>query len=171
MMKLWSHANLNVKRKIVILNSCITSKVMYSLKSLWLLKADKDRLNAFQCWCLRRIMRIAPSFISRVSNADVYQRACQIQFSSVLECRQIQLYQKIQMMPLDAPIRKLICSVEGEPNTWFHHRCRGRPQQRWAASIHRLVVARRNIVRDVARPIRSSVPRISYVPYSTETWW
>ena len=76
MMKLWSHANINGKRNIEIFNSCITSKVMCSLESLWLLQANKDRLNTCQCWCLRRIMRIAPSFISRVSNVNVCQGAC-----------------------------------------------------------------------------------------------
>ena len=75
MRKLWSHANLSVKRKIEIFNAHITSKVMYSLESLWLLKADKDRLDAFHCMCLNRILHVAPSFVSRVSNNDVYARA------------------------------------------------------------------------------------------------
>ena len=112
MMKLWSHANLNAKRKIEIFNSCITSKVMYSLESLWLLQADKDRLNAFQCMCLRRILRIPHSFVSRVSNAVVYERAQQVKFSVTLEARQIRLYGKIQMMPFNAPIRQLCLNVD-----------------------------------------------------------
>ena len=50
LLKLWSHANLCQSRKIKIFNAYITSKVLYSLESLWPLKADRNRLNAFQCY-------------------------------------------------------------------------------------------------------------------------
>ena len=79
--RLWSHANLTCDRKLEIFNVCITTKVMYSLESLWLLEGDRARLDAFQCFCLRKIVRIAPSFISRVSNADVLHIAHQICYS------------------------------------------------------------------------------------------
>ena len=38
--RFWSHANLTIKRKLLVFNACITSKVMYVLDSAWLLKAD-----------------------------------------------------------------------------------------------------------------------------------
>ena len=96
--RLWCHANLTVYRKIEIFNACISSKVLYSLESLWLLKVDRARLDAFQCFCLRRILRIAPSFISRVSNVDVLSIGRQIPYSVSLECRQVQS----RLDPVDA---------------------------------------------------------------------
>ena len=83
--RLWSHANVPLHRKLDIFNACITSKVLYSLESLWLLQTDRSRLDAFQCSCVRQILRIAPSFISRVSNADVLSRARQMQYSCMFK--------------------------------------------------------------------------------------
>ena len=78
--KLWSNSNLNVHKKVAIFNACVTSKVMWSLESCWLLQADRSRLDAFQAYCLRRIFRIPPSFISRVSNLSVREFARQPSF-------------------------------------------------------------------------------------------
>eukprot|EP00959_Pyramimonas_sp_CCMP1952_P110992 2321958-Pyramimonas_sp.AAC.1 len=46
----------------------VTSKVMYSLNSAWLNKAERKRLDGFQARCLRRILHIPHACVSRVSN-------------------------------------------------------------------------------------------------------
>ena len=138
--QLWSHANLSYERKFVIFNACITSKVMYALESIWLLKVDRTRLDAFQCSCLRRILKIPPSFISRVRNAEVYERAGQIRYSILLENRQKKLFLKIQSLPFNNVVRKLVCDEEGYPLKWYIRRNRGRPQQRWAQSVGSLAL-------------------------------
>ena len=112
---------------------------MYALESIWLLKVDRTRLDAFQCWCLRRILNIAPSFISRVSNAEVYERAGQIRYSVLLESRQKHLYSKIQNEPFSNLVRMLVCDIEGNPINWNTRRSRGRPKQRWAQSVFKLL--------------------------------
>ena len=137
--KLWSHANLGHKRKIEIFNACVTSKVMYALDSLWLLKADKKRLDGFQCACLRKCLRIAPSYVSRISNAEVYARSNVVRYSTLLEHRQKELYQNIQLLPVGTALRSLVCDVRGQPIIWCQRRSRGRPQQRWAHEVFRLV--------------------------------
>ena len=43
--KLWSNSNLNWHRKVAILNACVTSKVMWSLESCWLLQADSQSVR------------------------------------------------------------------------------------------------------------------------------
>ena len=139
--KLWPNANLRQSLKVEILNACITSKVLYSLESLWPLKVDCTRLNAFQCYCLRRILRIPPSYVSRVSNLRVLERACQTQYSDLLQQRQIRLYQKVQSMPVESMLRRLVCNLNGCPKQWHYHRNRGRPQQRWAQSVFKLMIA------------------------------
>ena len=93
--------NLYHKRKIQILNAYVTSKVMYALDLLWLLKADNTRLDAFQYMCLRKYINIAHSCISRISNAEVYERSGQLRYSSLLESVQKRLFQRIQMMPVN----------------------------------------------------------------------
>ena len=103
--RVWSHAGISRYRKLQIFNACVASKFLYSLESLWLLQKDKRRVNSFQCSCLRRIAKIQPSFISRVSNDEVFNLTKQEKISATLEKRQIRLYQKIQALPLATPIR------------------------------------------------------------------
>ena len=100
---------------------------------------DRSHLNAFQCYCLRRILRIPPSFVSRISNAEVLGRSRQIQYSALLEQRQIRLYQKVQSMPVENMLRRLVCDLNGNPKQWHVRRSRGRPQQRWAQSVFKLI--------------------------------
>ena len=80
---------------------------------------------------------VAPSFISRVSNEDVLVRASQIRFSNSIEVCQRQLYNKIQSLPINAFIRQLVCEVDGQPKSWFAHRSRGRPRQRWGVEVYK----------------------------------
>ena len=114
---------------------------MWSLESIWLLKADRMRLNAFQAYCLRRIFRIAPSFISRVSNVKVLERGHQAPFTSILENRQRRLFIKIQAFPCTNFIKQLVCDSDNVPKVWHDQRSRGRPCQRWVSSVYKLVAA------------------------------
>ena len=131
-------------------------------RSLWLLKKDRTRLDAFQCSCLRQILRIAPSFISRVSNVDVLVSARQIEYSSSLRNRQVRLFKKIQSMPIDSMLHQLVCKSNGEPKTWHTHRNRGRPRQRWAESVYKFVL------QEGENPSRLVVP---FFHPNTESWW
>ena len=64
----WKNANINKQRKLEIYRACVLSKLCFSLECEALRQRDKDRLNAFHCRCLRRILKIPPSWISRVLN-------------------------------------------------------------------------------------------------------
>ena len=75
-----------------------------------------------------------------MSNADVLGRAHQMQYSSMFQKRQVQLFQKIQLMPVDSMLRKLVCNSSGDQKTWHAHRGRGRPRQRWTESVYKLVL-------------------------------
>ena len=73
----WSHANISRARKIEIYMACVGSKLMYNLETLWLLKADISRLDAFHVKCLRCICRIPHSYVSRVQNDTVLDLCAQ----------------------------------------------------------------------------------------------
>ena len=137
--RFWSHVNLSVHRKLEAFNACVTSKVMYALDSAWLVKVDRTRLDAFQCMCLRRILKIPPSYVSRISNVEVLSRSSQTKFSDVLQSRQIRLYQRIQRIPVNDLMRRLVCDTNGCPRNWASVRKRGRPQDRWGPCVFRLV--------------------------------
>ena len=73
--KIWSHAGITRSRKLQIYSACVVSKILYSMESLWLLQADRTRLDAFHYKCLRKILGIPCSFISRVPNAHVLEQS------------------------------------------------------------------------------------------------
>ena len=142
--ELWSHTSVSRKWKLQIFNACIISKVMYGLESLWLLKSDKMRVDAFHCMCLRKIVGVLPSYYSRVTNESILKSSCQVKLSLQLENRQKRLFEKIQTLPISSQLRNLVCDEVGNPKDWAYRRGRGRPRQRWSRSVHRLFDARAN---------------------------
>jgi len=68
----WSHAGISRKRKCQIYDACIVSKLLYGVQTIWLNKGDRRRLDAVHCMCLRRCCGIPHSYVSRISNAEVF---------------------------------------------------------------------------------------------------
>ena len=54
--KVWSHANLSVRKKIAIYQALIVPKLMYALEGIWLNQCQRKRLNSFHVGCIRRII-------------------------------------------------------------------------------------------------------------------
>ena len=73
--KLWSHSSLTWPRKLKIYHALIESKLLYSLAGACFTKAQLRRLDGFQNRCLRSIIGVKPSWISRTSNAEVLARS------------------------------------------------------------------------------------------------
>ena len=138
--RLWSHANITVERKVAIYQACIVTKVLHSLESLWLLKSDISRIDAFHCSCLRQILRIRPSFYSRVSNETVLGMTSQMRLSCLLQRRQVCLYKQVQALPDNNFLKVIVCHPNGQPIVWSLQRRRGRPRQVWAHSVYKLTI-------------------------------
>ena len=135
----WSHANSSQRRKLQLYHACVIPKLMYGLESLWLLQRHLHRLDAFHCKCLRQIYNIPPSFLSRVSNAEVLQTASETPLSSLFRMRQVSLYNKIVNAADSCHLRRLTCEAGSDrPKVWASRRGRGRPKQQWAASVYAL---------------------------------
>jgi len=62
--------NLDLKKKIV--KCTIWSVVLYGAKTWTMTQADKERLEAFEMWIRRRMLKI--SWVDKVSNAEVLQK-------------------------------------------------------------------------------------------------
>ena len=104
---------------------------MYSLDSVWLLRAERARLDAFHCRCLRRLLGIPCSYISRVTkvtNQEVLRRASSQPLSDVLASRQLALYTKIVNSDAASLVRRALCNPDGTPRSWATKRRRGRPR-------------------------------------------
>ena len=136
--KVWSRAAIGWKRKYKIYDAVVLSKLLYSLDSLWLLKADRARLDAFHCKSVRRLLGIPSSYISRVSNDTVLERAATTPLSQALLCRQVSLYKKISSYDGNSFVKLVLFSADGSPKVWSARRRRGRPRQQWATEVHKL---------------------------------
>ena len=133
--QLWSRSSLGWKRKYKIYDSVVLSKLLYSLDSLWLLKADRARLDAFHCKSLRRILGIPSAYISRVSNASVLQKASAKPLSQMLLSSQKKLYNNMATYDSSSFVKRLLFNENGTLRDWSARRKRGRPRQQWASSV------------------------------------
>lgn len=93
--RVWRHAATTRKRKLELFNAMIVSRLRYSTASLWLTKPELRRLDGFHCRCLRQILGVQPSFISRVSNDKVLKLASQDKLSETIRSAQLQLLAKV----------------------------------------------------------------------------
>ena len=100
--RLWRNSLLSVTRKIRLFEALIVSKLSYGVASAWLSKADLRRMDGFHSSCLRKILRIPPSFISRVSNERVRKMAKQGPLSALIRSSQLRLLDQVLMNPAKA---------------------------------------------------------------------
>ena len=67
--RIWKHTTLSQAWKVRIFEACILSKLVYGLVTAVLNKLERRRLDGFQARCIRRILKVPPSYYSRISNA------------------------------------------------------------------------------------------------------
>ena len=63
------------RRLLEFFDAFILSKLRYGLSTVWLLTSHRRRIDGFVARCLRSLLRIPSSFVSRISNAAVLERA------------------------------------------------------------------------------------------------
>ena len=134
--KVWRHSTLRRERKLKIFSSLILSRLLYSLGTACLLKADLRRLDGFQCRCLRQIMNIPAAYVSRVSNESVFSKAGVSAASRVLLQRQLIYLGKPMRAPVGDPLRDV--SFIGNtlaPATGQYVRRVGRPRTEWVPTV------------------------------------
>ena len=136
--KLWNHSSTSVPRKCHIFQSVIGSRLLYGLNSVWLNAADVRRLNGFQARCLRKILRIQPSFYSRISNRTVLQRAGQGTFSTHLLKQQLVLFGRVARADCGDRLRRLTFSSRALwPLGDTYIRKQGRPKNEWTKMVYK----------------------------------
>ena len=140
--KVWSHSACTWRRKLRIFNALIESKLLYSLSAMCLNVAELRRLDGFQNRCVRKIIGIKPSFISRVSNAAVLEKAGHQPASKMLRKRSLQLLGKILRSPETHPLYSVSFKTETSiPLVDWYVRRRGRPHKEWVPDVTRQAIA------------------------------
>ena len=134
--KLWSHANVPVADKLHYFQALIVSRLQYGLSTIWLVTAQRRRLDGFHARCLRKILRVPSAYVSRVSNAAVLEKGGAQSFSRQLLRKQLLLLSKIAMAPEGSPLRNSTF-IPGTllPQVGRYVRRVGRPWQDWCTVV------------------------------------
>ena len=104
----WNHCFIPVKFKFIVFSACIIQRLLYSLEGAWLNKHLVKKLDGFYCKCLRHILKISPSFISRVSNKYILQQFNSKSLGNILLIRQILLFGRPARMSNSSILRNCI---------------------------------------------------------------
>jgi len=136
--RVWAHSGISRGRKLEIFDACIASKLLYNLHSLWLSAAEVRKIDAFQNRCLRRILKIPPSFYSHVTNATVLQQANAKSMSGMLLERQLKWMGALARRDKSDIVRQSVFdsnSLSFQPRAPAGPRRRGRPKVSWATGV------------------------------------
>ena len=136
-----AHSSLSWPRKLHLFASRSESKLLYSLASACLTRAQLRKLDGFQNRCIRKIIGVKPSYISRVSNKDVLTKAGHRPISELLRKRRLQLLGKVLCAPPDHPLYTA-CFIPGTltPATEQFIRRVGRPAKEWVKEVSNDVI-------------------------------
>ena len=99
-------------------------------------------MDAFYSKCLPKVLGIAPSYYSRISNQSVLQTACRQRLNSLLLETQMLLMTNISRLPSSSMVRRAVF----EPGSTalrkpIHKRKRGRPCATWNSEVYKHCVA------------------------------
>jgi len=136
LLRFWNHCSVSIRRKVQIFQSVITSRLLYGLSSAWLNAAERRRLDGFQARCLRKILRIPPPFLSRVSNRTVLQRSEQSPYATQLLRQQLLLFGKVARADDTDVLRKASFFAGSlRPVLDRYVRNVGRPRNEWIKMV------------------------------------
>ena len=131
---IWT-SKMSTKKKIEKYQSLVLSKATWGLHLLALGKTEFKKLEYYHIRCLRRILGIKASYISRVSNDDVLKKANFPCFRSFVRLRQFQLLGHVLRLTQDDPDFRVCFQVGTLCDPCLpvpFKRRKGRPRARWA---------------------------------------
>ena len=110
----------------------------YRLATVWLVTSQRWRLDGFVARCLRRLLRIPASFVSRVSNTTVLAKARMTPFSQQMLSHQISFLRKVALSESGYPLRNdIFIDSTLTPQIGRFIRRVGRPRQDWTSQLLR----------------------------------
>ena len=130
------HSNLCTKRKLESYKACIETKLLYGLHTACLSTGERRRLDGFQAKCLRKVVGIAHSYYSRVSNKDVLNIAGHQKAPSILADQQVSLFgRSLRASPQSQWHASAFIRGTVQPATSRYVRRVGRPRREWATAV------------------------------------
>ena len=130
------HTQLTTTRKLAIFDAIVVSRLRYATASAWLSKGDLRKLDGFHARCLRTILRIKPSFVSRISNTAVLNLAGRRALSLDVRRSQLKLLGEVVLNPAKSFLKEVTFqsnTVVPLTDAWV--RRVGRPRHEWATQL------------------------------------
>ena len=134
--KLWGHSGVSRKEKLTCFHAFVVTGLLYGLSTDWLIQSQRRRLDGFYARCLRRILRIPASYVSRISNTTVFQKAGVLPLTEQLSQRQLTLLGQVVRASRDDPLRR-DTFIEDTMRPAISHYIRkvGRPCRNWTEEV------------------------------------
>ena len=134
----WNHCNIPIQFKFIVFSACIVQRLLYSLEGAWLNKHLVKKLDGFYCKCLRRILGISHSYISRISNAFILKQFNSKPLSQILLYRQLILFGRIARMSDSSTMRQCVFAEQSVELVRDHDKKKqGRPRKTWSEELHK----------------------------------
>ena len=125
-------SSISLQTKVRLYNVYILPILLYAADTWSMTVATSRRLDAFDQWCLRRILRI-PN-MAHVTNEEVRHRTGQSPVTSTIVSRRLRLFGHITRAdPSQDHSRALQAAINRLPTDW--RRRRGRPRRTWLRTI------------------------------------
>jgi hypothetical protein len=133
---LWNHASVSTRDKLQFFHALIVSRLIGEIATTWLLTSQRRRLDGFYVRCIRKILRIPPAYVSRISNTIVLARAQAAPLSERILQKQLQLLGRAAMSQTKSPLRRDVFVGDGlQPQIGRYVRRIGRPRQDWTSQL------------------------------------
>ncbi|XP_062532329.1 uncharacterized protein LOC134201487 [Bombyx mori] len=126
--KIWKNRGIGLKTKTRLVRTLVFSIFLYGAATWTLKAADRMRIDAFEMWCWRRMLRI-PWTAFRTNVSILKQLGIKIRLSTVCLKRILEYFGYIARKDGDN-LEKLMITGKVEGN-----RSRGRSQTRWSDQI------------------------------------
>ena len=124
--KIWKDRSITLKTKLRLLNSLVFPIASYGSECWVLKKKDKKRVNSFELWCYRRVLRI--SWTEKKTNDEVLRRiTCKDRLLDILNRRKLKFVGHV--MRSESLEKNLLTGMV------IGNRRRGRPKTRLSDNI------------------------------------
>ena len=124
--------SITLKTKIRLYNSYILPVLLYGAETWTITGSIEKKLDAFDMWCLRRILRIP--YTRHTTNREVRERTGQPEISSSIRSRRLRQFGHIARgNPRADHTRALQACMNGPPRGW--KRPVGRPRHTWLRTV------------------------------------
>jgi len=127
-------SSISLVTKLRLYSVYILPVLLYGSDTWSVTEASRQRLDAFDQWCLRRILRVPYTATAHVTNVSVRSQTDQPPVSSPIQQRRLKLFGHIaRAAASEDHSRALRASTDCLPVDW--RRPRGRPRQSWLRTI------------------------------------